>query len=82
MPVSGLIMDGLGLMLLGMGIVFSFLVILVFAMNLMSRLAGILEVPEENAPSAAVRSPVGKIEETDVVPVIAAAVATWRNRNR
>ena len=39
MPVSGLIMDGLGLMLLGMGIVFSFLVILVFAMNLMSRLA-------------------------------------------
>lgn len=74
-------MQGGSLMLLGMGIVFTFLMMLVFAMKVSSRLASYFDNGEDEQ-SAVVRSPVLARGDADVVPVIAAAVAVWRQRNR
>ena len=75
--MSGLLLDGVRLMLLGMGSVFIFLMMLVFSMKLMSLLAQRLapaepqpDTPQSQLPSA----------DANLVAVISAAVAVYRGR--
>jgi oxaloacetate decarboxylase gamma subunit len=83
MPAHDLLTEGLWLMLFGMGIVFTFLVVLVFALGAMSKLAALLdprsaEVPTQLAPAGVQKASV----DSDPVAVIAAAVARYRATNR
>lgn len=86
MPVSELLMEGLTLMLLGMGIVFTFLAILVFALRGMSRLAGMLE-PEggaaaTSAASGAAQAVPATTDNSELIAVISAAVSRYRAKHR
>ena len=81
MLISDLLLEGVNLMLLGMGIVFVFLTILVLAMIGMSRLARALEGEEVHAalkhlPTSALPS-MEKREQ--LVAVISAAVNRYRS---
>ena len=76
MPFSELMMTGVQLMLLGMGIVFTFLMLLVVTMNGMSRLAKSLE-GEQPAVVPAVKSS-NETDET-LVAVISAAIKRYRD---
>jgi len=69
-------------MVLGMGIVFSFLILLVFVMKAMSRLAMALgDQPDFPKSSTAVSSPTASVDE-DVVTAIAAAIHRYRRERR
>jgi oxaloacetate decarboxylase gamma subunit len=85
MPVSDLLVEGLGLMLIGMGIVFAFLMMLVAVLRLMSGFAGRLS-PEPRAVSAASGAPAaegaGAPDQGELVAVISAAVARYRRGRR
>lgn len=77
MPVADLMYAGGQLMLLGMGIVFSFLVLLVFVLKLMSRLAQLVaSQDDENVASA--NPSVGAVVDPVPMHVIAAAIARYR----
>ena len=78
--MNGLLAEGLHLMLIGMGIVFSFLILLVGALKVMSWLAKRFATTEQ-VPSAPAFSPVTAVAEEDTVAVISAAIARYR-RNR
>lgn len=79
MPVSNLMLAGGELMLLGMGIVFGFLILLVFAMRGMSALAGLLDrgeiEPVATMPRPAAAPAIG---QDQLIAVIAAAVSRYR----
>lgn len=79
MTFGEMMMEGVGLMLVGMGIVFAFLIVLVFAMKGMSRLAIALGGPP---PSATPQVPVAvtprEAEQDELAAVIAAAIARYR----
>jgi len=83
MPVSDLLVAGLKMMGMGMGIVFSFLILLVYTMKIMSRFAAKYYVEEPQfATKNAVRTnlpptPHAKSDE-QVVAVISAAVSRFR----
>ena len=80
MPMSDLLLNGFELMLLGMGIVFTFLLVLVVAMNVMSRIAFYFDTTEdipETVPATA--QPAGKPENTALIAVISAAVSRYRS---
>ncbi|MCB1753204.1 MAG: OadG family protein [Gammaproteobacteria bacterium] len=81
MPVTDLLMEGVELMLLGMGSVFVFLAILVLLLKGMSRLALTL-APEEVAIGVA--SPVGTKPDADdeLLAVISAAINRYRSRHK
>lgn len=84
MPFADLMLVGLKLMLLGMGIVFSFLVVLVFAVKGMSILANWL-APETEAPAFAGTTavqPAAQGHEEELVAVISAAVAVFRSNHQ
>jgi oxaloacetate decarboxylase gamma subunit len=73
---SQLLLQGTELLLLGMGIVFGFLALLVGLLHLMSRLAARLE-PDASIPDA----PQGGTVQSDderIIAVISAAVARYR----
>ena len=83
MPVADLLLAGGELMLLGMGIVFGFLIFLVFAMRGMSALAGLLdrgEIEPVAAPPRPVAAPA--VGHDPLIAVIAAAVARYRSQRR
>ena len=83
MPFVDLMLVGLKLMLLGMGIVFGFLIVLVFALKGMSMLANWL-APETEAPAVAgIRPavPTGLAHDEELVAVISAAVTRFRNNH-
>lgn len=75
MPFSELMMTGIELMLMGMGIVFSFLLLLVATMNGMTRLAIALE--GEPAAVDAARAP-SEADEA-LISVISAAIRRYRD---
>ena len=84
MPFVDLMLVGLELMLLGMGIVFAFLVVLVFALKGMSLLADWL-APEVEPPVAAGMAraqPVSLSQDDELVAVISAAVTRFRGNHR
>ncbi len=76
MPVTELIFDGLTLMLLGMGSVFSFLAVLVVAMLGMSRLAQSLGGKPKVLAAAPV---VNAATDGELIAVISAAVKRYRS---
>ncbi len=80
MLVSELLSAGAELMLLGMGIVFSFLVMLVFTLKGMTRLAAWLDDGQETVATPAY--PQTQVQDTTndtaLIAVISAAVARYR----
>lgn len=77
MPVTNLLMEGVQLMLLGMGSVFLFLATLVLVLKGMSRMVQTL-VPEDVI--AGVASKPGEDEE--LFAVISAAIARYRSQHK
>jgi len=78
MPIADLMLAGVELMLLGMGIVFGFLILLVFVLKGMSRLSVLIDGEHDvQLPAVAVSSPVTDTDQVPV-PIIAAAVARYR----
>ena len=80
--MSDLIIKGFELMLLGMGIVFTFLLILVVALNVMSRIAFHFDTTDESTAATAVQpQTTGKPENTALIAVISAAISRYRSAN-
>ncbi len=73
---TDLILQGVELMLLGMGIVFGFLTLLVFTLRGMSLLADRLDTGEAAGPAAA--AAIDVTDDPRLVAVISAAVARHR----
>ncbi|MEW7977880.1 MAG: OadG family protein [Candidatus Sedimenticola endophacoides] len=80
MPVSDLLMEGVNLMLLGMGIVFIFLAILVVTMSGMSRLAAAIDKKQPQAVPAPQPAVPKAGEDEELVAVIPAAISRFRSR--
>ena len=80
------VMQGaLDLMLVGMGFVFSFLIILVFVTMLMSRIAGRIAPPEPARPSnggGGGQGGAGPMQDPKLKTAISEAVARHRARRR
>jgi oxaloacetate decarboxylase gamma subunit len=79
MQVSNLLIEGVNLMLLGMGSVFIFLTVLVLAMNGVSYIAKTLfkDDPREKLASQMILSP-SVNEGDDIIAVISAAISRYR----
>jgi oxaloacetate decarboxylase gamma subunit len=75
MPITNLLMTGVELMLLGMGIVFSFLILLVLTLKVMSQLVGRFHSPEV-PPKVSAAQP--NVADTRLIAVLTAAVARYR----
>ncbi len=75
-----MLLQGVELMLLGMGIVFGFLSILVFTLRGMSRLADRLHT--EPVPGPAAPEPISVADNRPLVAVISAAIARYRATHR
>lgn len=76
---ESLMSQALDLMIAGMGFVFVFLVILIGATTLMSKLAIKLEPPAPEAPAAPAQ-PASPMNDPRLMAVITAAVAKYRSR--
>lgn len=88
MPVTDLMMEGVKLMFLGMGIVFSFLLLLVGAMTGMSRLARALEgdttikpIRSVSIPNSIPKKDVDQIDSS-LVAAISASIKMYRDSRR
>ncbi|MDE1462945.1 OadG family protein [Spartinivicinus poritis] len=82
--MSELLNEGLNLMLFGMGFVFLFLTLLVFATGMMSRLITKYshdEIPPVSQPTASA-TVVAKQQDEQLVAVISAAIKQYRSRHR
>jgi oxaloacetate decarboxylase gamma subunit len=73
---TDLLIQGTELMLLGMGIVFGFLTLLVFTLRGMSLLADRLHQPEPAEPDVPV--PIDVSDHRQLIAVISAAVSRYR----
>lgn len=78
MPITDLILQGFQLMLLGMGVVFIFLIILVFALSIMSKIAFYFDKDDEFS-SSEIAKPAIKPDNTALIAVISAAVSRYRS---
>jgi len=79
--MSPIVADGLGLMAFGMGTVFVFLILLIFATNIMSSLV-LKYFPEvEPAPAKAKKAPAQGVDQ-QLLKVLAAAVKEHRSRQK
>jgi oxaloacetate decarboxylase (Na+ extruding) subunit gamma len=82
MPIADLLMSGVSLMVVGMGIVFIFLLVLVFVMKGMSRLAMLVSARQDSAESLAYSSAGAALGQGevrgDMIAVISAAVSQYR----
>ncbi|MGR0279518.1 OadG family protein [Marinomonas dokdonensis] len=83
--MTGLLEDGIGLMVLGMGFVFLFLILLIFATTYMSRLLNHFfpdaPVPEAAAPAAPLAANNTRVDE-HLKAVITAAVHQHRQNKK
>jgi oxaloacetate decarboxylase gamma subunit len=77
-PVTDLLLEGLVLLVIGMGIVVSFLLLLVGVLTLTSRLVQHLAGPP--VPQPVFAGPTSS-DESEVVAAIVAALALYRARN-
>lgn len=82
MPIIDLLMSGVSLMVVGMGIVFIFLLVLVFTMKAMSWLAMLISARQDSAetlshPSGGAALGQGEVRG-DMIAVISAAVSQYR----
>lgn len=82
MSVANLLLEGVELMLLGMGSVFIFLAVLVFVLKGMSRLAQLLAPEEVIAAGVVSGTDQAADQEDELLAVISAAVATYRSRHK
>ena len=73
MTITQMLGQSLILTGLGMGVVFSFLIIMICFMNLSSKLIKALKLDKEDAPKGAT-APVANAQDNAVVAAIAAAV--------
>jgi oxaloacetate decarboxylase gamma subunit len=85
MPITDMLMSGVKLMAVGMGIVFVFLLVLVFAMKGMSRLAMLLSERQGSAetltyPTAGTAQGEANVRG-DLIAVITAAITHYRATN-
>lgn len=80
MTDSTLLLESVMLMLIGMGIVFSFLLLLVGIVRLMSVLLQRF-APVIPAPQASASAPLTSEIADDLIAVIAAAIARYRSRH-
>lgn len=81
MTETNLIMEGIHLMLLGMGIVFSFLIMLVFALKAMSWFAQQLAPDPVPVVISAEMAPSQTESDEVLLAVVAAAVARFRQKH-
>ena len=81
MEESQLLMEGLGLMVFGMGFVYVFLTLLVIATALMSRTV-MRFTPVANQAERAKRLTVPASADEEIVAVMGAAVHRYRQRHR
>ena len=80
MPTIDLIISGINLMLIGMGVVFSFLILLVFSMLWMSRLVMLTDREQATQASRPI-TPVVQASDgakVELVAVITAAISRYR----
>mgnify|MGYP001820952660 FL=1 len=83
MAFDELMMEGFQLLGFGMGIVFGFLIILVFAMKAMSWLALALGGQPQALPAATPDTPMSSADtDGELVAVISAAIARYRKIRR
>lgn len=81
MHVSELLIEGVHLMLLGMGSVFLFLSILVLALNGVSRLSGHFAMDDKLEASQTLTAMPGPATESEeIITVISAAISRHRKR--
>lgn len=78
MPISDLMMTGFELMLLGMGMVFGFLILLVFALKAMSWATGRFDSGESPVAVAGNAPAQPAAGDNTLIAVISAAVARYR----
>ncbi len=78
---SELLQQGVGLMLLGMGVVFVLLGLLVLALMAMSRLARMLEPPPVVVDTAGVAA-APEMDDPELIGVITAAVRANRGQSQ
>lgn len=81
MDEAQLLMEGLGLMVFGMGFVYVFLTLLVIATALMSRMV-MRWVPPPAKEEGTQRLMARAAEDDDIAVVISAAVHRYRQRHR
>ena len=86
MPVTDLLLEGLRLMVIGMGIVFAFLLLLVGVLRLMSG-AVLRFAPESPALSGSAAAiahgrPADAVDDPELIAVISAAIARYRSDRR
>ena len=80
MPISDLLMEGLNLMLLGMGIVFIFLSILVVAMMGVARFAASIDGKQPQAAPASAPAAPKASDDGELIAVISAAISRFRSK--
>ena len=81
MPITDLLMEGVNLMLLGMGSVFIFLSVLVLTMNGMSRLAQAISSDDNQETITQVAAvPKAATHGDELIAVISAAISRYRSQ--
>ncbi|MCU7923614.1 MAG: OadG family protein [Candidatus Thiodiazotropha sp. (ex Dulcina madagascariensis)] len=82
MPITDLLLSGVNLMAIGMGIVFTFLLVLVFTMKGMSKLALLVTQRQGGVEALSSQPSAGRQEQVgirgDLVAVITAAINRYR----
>lgn len=85
MPIQDLLYAGVKTMIIGMGIVFAFLIMLVLAMLLMSRIAKAIapdKSQEVSIPQTVpAEAPPAELEDQVLVAVISAAIRQFRTQH-
>lgn len=80
---ESLMSQAIDLMVVGMGFVFVFLIVLIFATTLMSKLAVKLEPPAPEVPAAPKpQAPASPMNDPRLMAVITAAVEKYRSHHK